>query len=117
MCLLPKKKLTHVAQHMEFPPPSENSSAPEGTEFDPDLHGDGKCGTIPPWLVIHYQIPSYAPSMWGVHDGPGWSLVMYHKLNPYGRKLLKEQKTNSSKLIKRFWDSDPLDKTIKGRLK
>ncbi len=51
-----------------------------------------------------------------VDDGPGWNLVFMMRLTEGGRTLLTEQKTASSKLIKRFLTCDDGD-PIRDRLK
>lgn len=64
-------KLFHIAQHVELP------AAPTLGPKAQALPADEK---MPPLLILNLQLPTYAPSVFGGTDGPGYSLVYYFAL-------------------------------------
>ena len=64
-------KLSHIAQHVELPTPPTLGPGAQALPADKQL---------PPLLIINLQLPTYAPSVFGSTDGPGYSLVYYFAL-------------------------------------
>jgi len=82
-------KLFHIAQHIELP------QAPVPVEVS-------KKAGLPPLLIVNLQLPTYVPSLFGVNDGPGHSLVYYFVL-PQGWKPEDIPHENALKLLQRFF--------------
>ncbi|TMW62094.1 hypothetical protein Poli38472_009587 [Pythium oligandrum] len=58
-------------------------------------------------FVINAQLPSYGPSVWGdaSYDGPGYSMVMCWRIPSEICEELKEPKTKTIRLLKRFLEA------------
>jgi hypothetical protein len=119
------KKIAHIMKFIQLPSTTEEEEAAMeaarkeyGADYDPNRHGAGMCGSVAPWLVCSWRLPGYTPPWTGCPgDGHGWTAVYYWKLSAYGRGLLVDQKTNSSKLVKRWMDEADVDVTLSNKVK
>lgn len=66
-CFRTDRKTPHIASRVRL---REEMLDPAG----------GRLSGFPDWLIMHFMLPSYAPSIFGHHDGPGYSMVYYCKL-------------------------------------
>lgn len=55
------KKRDHVARSVELP----------------DTPSDAWDAGVPPLMIVHLQVPVYAPSLFATGEGPGYSIVLY----------------------------------------
>jgi hypothetical protein len=65
---------------------------------------------VPPLIVLHFQIPEYAPAnpVWGKvrEDGEGYSMLMYFWLTEYGKAEATANKNPAIKLFQEFLRRD-----------
>ncbi|KAK3281351.1 hypothetical protein CYMTET_10858 [Cymbomonas tetramitiformis] len=71
-CFKTSNKVDHVLRRLSLPV----------HKLPPDVTPTAMPGLLP-WLVVNYQIPIAAPSMFGgSKDGDGYSMVLYYVLRP-----------------------------------
>eukprot|EP00884_Botryococcus_braunii_P001825 jgi/Botrbrau1/11643/Bobra.168_2s0001.1 len=64
-------KLNHIAKHVQLP---------EAPRLGPAAAALPPQESLPPFLIINVQLPTYPASFFGTQDGPGQSLVYYFAL-------------------------------------
>jgi len=83
---------------------TDESPAGEGSQVDVDpftpLPFEEKM------FILNFLIPGYGPGnpLWGKaqKDGEGYALVIYYKMNDYGKKQMANLESNAAKLLHRF---------------
>jgi hypothetical protein len=91
-----EQKLPHLGRVLALPddPPDDLAAADLG---------------LPPYLLVNFMIPSYAPSSMMASqrkvDGPGWNVVLCARLTKATRSALREGRVSPSvNLLQRFMD-------------